>query len=78
MQDEREKLTAAQDNAVGEAIKLAKAESGMHNVAIPEGGEAYAYSTSSGAYGERIHWGVNGRETGQNTHRGVMPRSQKW
>ena len=77
MNDERKNLTATQDAAVGEAIAMARKESGMHTVPISEGGEAYAYS-SAGTSGERIHWGVNGRTTGQNTHRGVIKRSDKW
>ncbi len=70
MTSEMNRLSTSQRVAVEKAIKLAKAESGIHAVKTPDGGEAYAYSSSNSA-GERVHWGFNAPPHSHCIARGV-------
>jgi hypothetical protein len=67
MIDKMQALTITQREAVQEAIRLARQESGLYDIEAKDGsGEAYAYRLNA----TEIAWGFTGY---RNTARGTVP-----
>lgn len=60
-------LTGFQQDAVLEAIELVRQHGCRQSVAMPDGGEAYAYPCARG-----VAWGFNAAATGHCVARGVV------